>query len=140
MNMQDAVASVFRNYATFSGRARRAEYWWFVLFSIIVSAILSVIDGALFGYSFTNETGPGSAAFAYSSPGVLPAIWSLATFLPALAVAVRRLHDTGRSGWWLLIFLVPLIGLILLLVWFAARGTPGTNAHGPDPIAGEGWA
>ncbi len=138
MNMQDAVSSVFRNYATFPGRARRAEYWWFILFSIIVSAILGVIDGAVFGYSFTSATGEGSAAFAYASPGILPSIWSLATFLPSLAVAVRRLHDTGRSGWWLLLFLIPLIGFIVLLVWFASRGNPGTNAFGPDPIGAEG--
>ena len=138
MTMQDAVASVFRNYVTFSGRARRAEYWWFILFSFIVSVILSVIDGAVFGYSFTSSTGDGSAAFAYSSPGILSSIWSLATLLPSLAVAVRRLHDTGRSGWWLLIFLIPLVGLIVLLVWFASRGNPGTNAFGPDPIGAEG--
>jgi uncharacterized membrane protein YhaH (DUF805 family) len=138
MNMQDAVSSVFRNYATFSGRARRAEYWWFILFSIVVSAILSMIDGAVFGYSFTSATGEGSAAFAYSSPGILPSIWSLATLLPSLAVAARRLHDTGRSGWWLLIFLIPLVGVIVLLVWFASRGYPGTNAYGPDPVGAEG--
>ena len=138
MNMQAAVTSVFRNYATFSGRARRAEYWWFILFSLIVSAILSVLDGALFGYSFTSMTGDGSAAFEYASPGILGSIWSLATFIPGLAVAVRRLQDTGRSGWWLLIFLIPLVGLIVLLVWFASRGNPGTNAYGPDPIGAEG--
>ena len=134
MNMQDAVASVFRNYATFSGRARRAEYWWFILFSIIVSTGLGILDAALFGYTVSTETGEGMASFDLQSVGVFAPIWSLATFLPSLAVAVRRLHDIGRSGWWLLLVLLPLIGAIILIVWFATRGTPATNAHGPDPI------
>ena len=92
--MQAAVTSVFRNYATFSGRARRAEYWWFILFSVIVSAILSVIDGAVFGYSFTGSTGDGSAAFAYSSPGVFASIWSLATATSILSLGRK---DTAYS-------------------------------------------
>jgi uncharacterized membrane protein YhaH (DUF805 family) len=134
MTVQDAVRSVFAKYATFEGRARRAEYWWFILFTIIVSAILGVIDGALFGYSVTTETGEGMAAFDVRSVGVLAPIWSLATLIPTLAVSARRLHDTGRSGWWLLIMLIPLIGAIVLIVWFASRGTPGTNQYGADPI------
>jgi uncharacterized membrane protein YhaH (DUF805 family) len=138
MNMQAAVSSVFHNYATFSGRARRAEYWWFILFAFIVSVILSILDATLFGYSFTSTTGDGSAGFEYASPGILGSIWSLATFIPGLAVAVRRLHDTGRSGWWLLLFLIPLIGFIVLVVWFASRGNTGTNAFGPDPVGAEG--
>lgn len=138
MGMQEAVSSVFHNYATFSGRARRAEYWWWVLFTIIVGGLLSLLDGMLFGYTTTTATGPGSYAFDVQTLGVLAPLWSLASFIPGWAVAVRRLHDTGRSGWWLLLFLIPLVGAIILLVWFATRGEPRSNAYGPDPIGIEG--
>lgn len=138
MGFTEAVRSVFNKYATFSGRARRAEYWWFLLFSLIVSAILGVIDGALFGYTFTSDASDGAVSFNLETVGILTGLWSLATFIPSLAVSVRRLHDTGRSGWWLLIGLVPLIGIILLIVWFATKGEPATNAHGPDPIGPAG--
>ena len=123
MNMKDAVASVFRNYATFSGRACRSEYWWFFLFNLIASFILSALDG------------PGPGPMRHGA-GMLSSIWWLANVIPSLAVAVRRLHDTGRSGWWLLLGLIPLIGQIVLIVWFASRGTPGANPHGEDPLAG----
>lgn len=138
MGFTEAVRSVFENYATFTGRARRAEYWWFFLFSLIVSVILSIIDGALFGYSVTSESSDWAVSFDVETVGILTSIWSLVTFIPGLAVAVRRLHDTGRSGWWLLIVLVPLAGVIVLIVWFATKGEPATNAHGPDPIGPAG--
>lgn len=139
MGMQEAVRSVFQNYVTFSGRARRAEYWWFILFAVIVSAVLGALDSFIFGYSISSEAEAGTLSLDVQSVGVLAPLWSLATFLPSLAVAVRRLHDTGRSGWWLLILLVPLIGAIVLLVFLVTRGNPGTNVYGTDPIAGEGW-
>lgn len=137
MGMQEAVRSVFSNYVTFSGRACRSEYWWFILFSVIVGILLSTLDGLLFGYTLTTETGEGMASFDLQTVGILAGIWSLVTFLPSLAVAVRRLHDTGRSAWWLLLFFLPLIGVIVLIVWFATRGTVGPNDHGPDPIGPE---
>ncbi len=111
MNMIEAVKAVFSKYATFEGRARRAEYWWFVLFSFIIAVVLNLIN-----------------------PGLLGGIWSLATLLPSLAVGARRLHDTDRSGWWLLIGFIPVIGLIVLIVFFASRGHTGANRFGADPL------
>ena len=119
MNMIEAVKAVFSNYATFSGRARRAEYWWFVLFNLIVSAVLALLFG--------NGHGMGGG-------GMINSLWSLAVLLPSLAVGARRLHDIDRSGWWLLIGFIPLIGLIVLIVFFATRGTAGPNRFGTDPL------
>jgi len=121
MNMMEAVKACFSNYVTFSGRARRAEYWWFALFSTIVSIVLTLIDIAAFG----------------SEVGLLSSLWSLGVLLPSLAAAARRLHDTDRSSWWLLIGLIPLIGWIVLIVFMATRGTTGGNRFGPDPLRGD---
>ncbi len=112
--------AVLKQYAVFSGRARRKEYWFFVLFNIIVSLILGLVDNA------TGMVTDGGA-------GVLGTIYGLAVLLPAIGVSIRRLHDTGRSGWWLLIAFVPLIGLIVLLVFFVLEGEPGSNEYGPNP-------
>ena len=134
MNFTEAVASVYRNYVTFSGRARRAEYWWFFLFSVIASVVVAVIESSLgWGQGMMHGGGGGGFEASYDG-GPLSVIWSLANFLPALAVAVRRLHDTERSGWWLLIGLIPLIGLIVLIVFFASKGTTGPNRFGDDPV------
>lgn len=119
MNMIEAVKVCFSKYVTFSGRARRAEYWWFTLFVWIVSLVLGFIDGSLSG-----------------DVGILSGIWSLATLLPILAAGSRRLHDIDRTAWWLLIMLLPLIGAIVLIVFFATPGTRGANRFGTDPIAG----
>jgi uncharacterized membrane protein YhaH (DUF805 family) len=121
MNFMEAVSSVFRNYVGFSGRASRSEYWYWILFTVIVSVCLSILDRAIF---------PDMAA---ASP--LASVFTLATLLPGLAVAARRLHDIDRTGWWILIALT-VIGGILLLVWFCQRGTPGPNRFGPDSLAG----
>ncbi|MBN2584135.1 MAG: DUF805 domain-containing protein [Planctomycetes bacterium] len=112
---------VLKKYAVFDGRARRKEYWMFVLFNIIISFVLGIIDG-LIGYP------------------VLGLIYSLAVLLPGLGVSIRRLHDTGRSGWWILIGFVPIVGFIILLVFMVTEGTKGENAYGPDPKAGEAAA
>lgn len=124
MTFQDSVKSVFRNYATFGGRAARSEYWWFMLFSFIVSAILGVIEGPRMG--------------GMHGGGTLQAVWSLAVLIPSLAVGARRLHDTDRSGWWLLLCLIPVVGLIVLIWWFATPGTRGENRFGADPLGGLG--
>ncbi len=121
MNMMEAVKVCFSKYVTFSGRARRSEYWWFVLATMIVSIVLTFIDIGVFGTEL----------------GLLSGLWSLAVFLPSLAAASRRLHDTDRSAWWLLIVLIPLIGIIVLIVFFATRGTTGANRFGPDPLRGD---
>jgi uncharacterized membrane protein YhaH (DUF805 family) len=112
---QDSVRTVFQRYATFTGRSRRPEYWWFVLFNFIVSAALGLISGFLFN----------------SENDLLGGLYSLAVLVPSLAVAVRRLHDIGRTGWWLLIGLIPIVGLIVLIVFFATKGEERDNQYGP---------
>lgn len=106
----DAVKLFFTRYADFRGRSRRSEYWWVVLFNMIVSGILSTV----------------LPDFAW--------IWSLVTLVPSLAICVRRLHDVGKSGWWYLWFLLPIIGWIILLIKFCTDSTED-NQWGPDPKA-----
>jgi len=101
MSFQDAIKTCFAKYADFNGRATRSEYWWFFLFVVLAGAILSMFGRPLAG------------------------VFYLATLLPWLAVAVRRLHDTDRSGWWLLVGFVPLVGTIVLLVFFTQKSTGG---------------
>lgn len=111
-----AVAICLSKYATFEGRAARAEYWWFWLFNLIIGSVLAFIQGSL-GQEI----------------GISDLYW-LAVLVPGLAVAVRRLHDTGRSGWYLLLVIVPLIGWIILLVWYCSKGEAGPNRFGPNPM------
>jgi uncharacterized membrane protein YhaH (DUF805 family) len=125
MSFGQAITSVFSHYVTFSGRAARSEYWWWALFTAICGIATAIVDAAIFGYS------PGA------SP--LNGIFNLITFLPSLAVAARRLHDIDRTAWWLLVALTG-IGIILLIVWFCFRGTPGPNRFGPDPLTTVGAA
>lgn len=112
MSFVDAVNACFRQYVGFSGRALRSEFWWFTLFGLLVGAAAAIVDPR----------------------GAIGALLSLVLLLPSLAVGVRRLHDTGRSGWWLLLGLVPVAGIIVLIVFFASRGDPGANRYGPPPI------
>ena len=107
---------VFERYAVFEGRAGRAEYWWFFLANFLISLVLQGL-------------GRGASILA-----IVSLIYSLALLIPGLAVAVRRLHDTDKSGWWILISLVPLVGIIVLIVFLATDGDPGANQYGnPDP-------
>lgn len=112
---------VLKQYAVFNGRARRKEYWYFLLFNIIISIILGVIDGVV--GSFSPETGIG----------LLGGIYALAVLIPGLAVSIRRLHDTNRSGWWLLLLLIPLIGPIVIIVFMATDSNPEENQYGANP-------
>ncbi len=114
---------VLKKYAVFSGRARRMEYWMFVLFYIIFGAVAVMLDNAL---------GLTMGQYGY---GPIYGIYVLAMLIPSLAVAVRRLHDTGRSGWWILIVFIPIIGVIWLLVLMVLEGDPGENKYGPNPKA-----
>ncbi|CAB3768266.1 membrane protein [Burkholderia sp. MSh2] len=123
MNFSEAVRTVLNKYATFEGRARRAEYWYFALLSCILSIVGQVI----------GAVGRDAGVITLLLLGVIFLI-SLALIIPGIAVSVRRLHDTGRSGWFLLIGLIPIIGGILLLVWMCSRGTEGPNRFGADPI------
>lgn len=111
----DWYLQVLQKYAVFEGRARRKEYWFFVLFNFIISIVISVV-----------ESGIGTG-------GILGLIYVLGVFLPSVGVGIRRLHDTDRSGWWLLIGLIPVIGFIILIVLLALDSTPGDNRFGPNP-------
>lgn len=126
-----------RRYARFSGRARPKEYWMFVLFLLLCLILLSIVEGAL-GLSTTEHwvrRGPWwASAGASTRGGPLTGLFMLAMLIPYLAVAVRRLHDTDRSGWWLLIAFIPIIGSIVLLIFFIMSGTRGPNRFGPDPV------
>ena len=118
MTFPDAVKICLNKYVGFSGRARRSEYWWFVLFTVLVSIVASIID-AIIG---TSSGGTG----------LISGLASLALFLPSLAVAIRRLHDTSRSGWWVLIGLIPIIGWIVLIIFYVQDSHPD-NKYGPSP-------
>lgn len=128
MSFQDAVRICLqRKYADFNGRARRSEYWFFILFTAIVGAIGGALD-AIFGIR----------SGAYGGTGPIQGVLQLALLVPTLAVGARRLHDTGRSGWWQLIGLVPVVGWIVLIVFFVQDSQPN-NQYGPNPKGvGEG--
>jgi len=118
ISLEGVANKVIKNYVGFSGRARRKEYWMFALINIVISVVLSLlgkIDGI--GSLFT----------------ALGGLYSLGLLLPSIAVGIRRLHDIGKSGFWLLISLIPLAGAIWLIVLFAKEGTPGSNSYGSDP-------
>jgi uncharacterized membrane protein YhaH (DUF805 family) len=106
---------VLRKYAVFTGRARRTEYWMFFLINLVIAIALAVVEGVV------------------GSPGVIGLLYSLAVLIPGVAVTVRRLHDTDRTGWWLLITLVPLLGAIALLVLMVLDGKTGQNQYGANP-------
>jgi len=114
---------VLKKYAVFVGRARRKEYWYFVLFNFLAGIVLALVDG------LTGTLDPQTGL------GMLGSIYALAVLLPTLAVAVRRLHDTDRSGWWLLIGLIPLVGAIVLIVFMVQDSEPGSNEYGESPKA-----
>lgn len=103
---------VLGNYATFSGRARRSEYWWFALTGVIVSVVVNVVSSVS------------------DVAGLIGLVYWLGTLIPSLAVAVRRLHDTGRSGWMLLLALIPIVGAIILIVFLASDSAKGSNKYG----------
>jgi uncharacterized membrane protein YhaH (DUF805 family) len=114
MTMPQAIKSCFGKYVTFSGRSSRSEYWYFTLFYVLASIIGNILDAAI-------------------EVPVFAAIVTVAFILPSLAAGARRLHDTGRSGWWLLLSFVPLIGVIVLIIWLATKSHQGANKYGPPP-------
>ena len=123
MDFMTAVRTCLSKYVGFSGRARRSEFWYFFLFTFLVGVVTTALDAVL---------GTGYEA----GGGLLNTLGSLVLILPSLAVAVRRMHDTGRSGWWLLIGFIPIVGWILLIVWYCTDTEPGDNQYGPDPKNG----
>jgi uncharacterized membrane protein YhaH (DUF805 family) len=121
MNFWQAIKSGFVNYVTFSGRAVRSEYWFWVLFSVLGGLATEILDAGIF-----------SSDIPSASP--LNSVFNLLTFLPSLAIAIRRLHDIDKRGWWVLITLT-IIGIFFLIYWACKKGTPGPNRFGPDPFA-----
>lgn len=117
--------AALKKYADFSGRAQRSEYWYFLLFYILITLVLAVVD-PLFG-SFHGNSGYG----------LFSSLFTLAMLIPSIAVGVRRLHDIDRSGWWMLMALLPLIGSIVLFVFFVQDSQAGENRFGANPkVAG----
>jgi uncharacterized membrane protein YhaH (DUF805 family) len=113
-NNMNWYLEVLKKYAVVSGRARRSEYWYFVLFNLIILIILTIIDYAI-------------------NSAILSTIYNLAVLIPSIAVGVRRLHDTNRTGWWLLIGLIPIIGWIVLIIFMVQDSQKGENQYGPNP-------
>lgn len=119
------------NYSNFKGRARRKEYWMFVLFNLIFAIVAMILDNLL-GTTFKISGGYSEVSMPY---GWIYLIYILAVIIPGLAVAVRRLHDVGKSGGWIFIALIPIIGAIWLLVLFCTEGNSAENMYGPSPKA-----
>jgi len=121
MGFVEASGEGFRRYFDFRTRSSRSEFWWFTLFVVIVSIIATVIDTTLFNTSWDDT-------------GMVNGLWTFATIIPSIAIAVRRLHDIDRSGWWVLLWFVFLIGWVVLIVWHCTKGTDGINRFGDDPL------
>ena len=116
MNLQKSIETCFKKYFVFHGRAKRSEFWWFALFCVLLGIVTSFLDVFILGYSFEHN-------------GPINAVSQLGVFIPSLAVGARRLHDMNRSGWWQLLYLT-LVGIILLIVWFASEGKKKKNKFG----------
>jgi uncharacterized membrane protein YhaH (DUF805 family) len=117
MNFVDSIKLGFSNYVNFTGRACRSEYWYWILFAVIGAIVARIID------------------YVIGAP-VVYTIFGLAVLLPNIAIGVRRLHDTDRSGWWLFLSFIPLVGAIILIIWFCTKGTDGPNRFGQDRLVG----
>ena len=122
MTFMESVRTCLKeNYCNFEGRAPRSEYWWFALFAVLLGIVTSIIDGIL-------------GTVTANGIGLISSIASLALIIPSIAVAVRRLHDTDRSGWFYLLNFIPIIGWIVLIIFFVQQGTNGRNRFGDDPL------
>ncbi|MCE0801210.1 DUF805 domain-containing protein [Buttiauxella sp. A2-C1_F] len=116
----DWYFKVLKNYLGFSGRARRKEFWMFILVNLVLTVVLSILDKML-GLRIAGDE------------GLLTTVYGVLIFLPYWAVQFRRLHDTDRSAWWLLLLLIPLVGWLIILAFNCQNGTPGENEYGADP-------
>ena len=124
MTLQESFATCIKKYADFSGRAPRSEYWWFILAQFLLGFVAGFVLGFIGGIM-----GMGTSLADIGS-----VVLMLGLFLPALGVAIRRLHDTGKSGWWYLLVFIPIIGWLVLLYWFVQPSTEGTNEYGEAPV------
>ena len=129
MKITRAVKAVLGKYSQFSGRAGRSEFWYWILAVFLLSLVLALVEGAIVAPVL------GFELFAPEAGQPLRLLMSLLILLPALAVAVRRLHDTGRSGWWWFLQLIPILGSLILLWWYSRAGDEDTNVYGPLPPA-----
>jgi uncharacterized membrane protein YhaH (DUF805 family) len=119
--LMNGYTTVMRRYFEISGRSSRSEFWMFVLVYFIIQIIAVVIDVSVLGQPFGE------------SPGIVSSVVTLVHFIPSITAGIRRLHDTDRSGWWILIIFVPLIGIVWLIVLYCFEGTRGSNNYGPPP-------
>lgn len=126
MNFGAAVQSFWSNYINFKGRARRSGYWYIQLFLVVTNLIAAPIDLALMNWDFDRFISNGGG-------GIVGLIWILATIVPALALLIRRLHDTNRSGWWALIGLILVVGAVILIVFTVEDSYKGQNKYGESP-------
>jgi len=126
MDFQTGLSSFWKRYRDFGGRSRRSEYWFIQLFLVVTNIAVAIIDLALMGWDVDRFIANGGG-------GIVGLVWILVTIVPALAVLVRRLHDTGKSGWWALVGFLPLVGAIVLLVFTVTDSSPGENKFGPSP-------
>lgn len=132
MGFGQAIGTCFRKYLVFAGRARRTEFWWWVLFTFIVTIFFNIVDRVL-GTTYSFDTGD---AVAYDYPtGYLGTLAALVLLLPGISVAVRRLHDTGRSGWWWWLNIICCVGSIILIIFYVGDSAPD-NEYGPNPKGG----
>lgn len=130
MNFKTAVGTCLRDkYVDFNGRASRSEFWWYMLFATLVSMALNVVDLALVRM--------GLLSLIMDKWGVFGTLYLFIIIIPTIAVTARRMHDLGRSGWWQVLLVLPLIGL-LIVYWAAKKGTDGPNPYGADPLGGVG--
>ena len=120
VSFPEAIKLGFKNYANFGGRATRAEYWWWLLFTVLAGIVLAIVD------TLTLTMG------MFGDSGLLGFLFELATLVPSFALGARRLHDINRTGWWLLLWFVLVIGWIVLIVWAIKRGDECPNKYGPD--------
>jgi uncharacterized membrane protein YhaH (DUF805 family) len=118
MTFTEAIKSGFDHYVDFDGRASRPAYWWWFLFALLAGVAAAILDAA------------------FGSAPLLRVVVGLGLLLPGLSVGIRRLHDTDRSGWWILIGLIPIVGWIVLLIFYLREGDPGENQYGPPPVTG----
>lgn len=125
MSPLDWMTMALKRYSDFSGRSRRMEYWMFVVLNVVINVVASVVDGVL-----------GMSGMVGGVYGPLTLLAMLALLIPGIAVGVRRLHDQDKSGWFLLLVLIPILGALVLLVFMFLEGTAGDNKYGPDPKAG----
>lgn len=123
----------FRRYFDFRGRSRRKEFWMFVVATLLLVIVAGFVDGLLGYGSVQTAAGPGAYGVSARSEGPVSGLLMLALVIPSLTVAIRRLHDADHRGWWVLIGIVPLIGWIILLVFYCTEGTRASNRFGSDP-------